>query len=240
MGYKDKIYNKYLTCGFDGLNSAGFELIAKAYRLNYHGILPIGKLASIVDIGCGMGHFLHFLKDENYVNASGVDIGGQQVEYCSNNGLKNVKKIENVFNFLKDNPEQFDAVVINDVLEHFNKEEAFLLLESIRGALKPAGRIILKTPNMSNLFASSSVHIDFTHEIGFSEISIVQALSASGFRNAKCLQERIYISNPMKRWLFSLIHGIYTLLLKAVIYIDRPGDNYPKILSKNIIAYADK
>lgn len=240
MLYQDIICKKYLSSGFERFNSQNFEIVSKSYELNYNELIACSQDAKIIDIGCGMGHFLYYLKKQGYKNFWGIDIGLEQIESCRKNITKNVDRIENIFDFLNDKQNYYDLIILNDVLEHFNKDDIIKLLQQLLFSLKVQGRLIIRTPNMANLFAASSFYIDFTHEVGFSEISLVQILKAVGFRRTQCRQERIYIASPVKRIFFYILKKIYYTLLKFIILLDRPGDKYPTIFSKNLIVWADK
>jgi 2-polyprenyl-3-methyl-5-hydroxy-6-metoxy-1,4-benzoquinol methylase len=240
MAYQDKIYNKYLSLGFEVMNTVDYERTSKVYNLNYSDIMPSDLNAEILDIGCGMGHFLYYLKKLGYRNFQGVEVGHEQVEFCRKNITERIELVEDTPAFLDQRKNSFDLIVMNDVLEHFSKEDAFGILIKALASLKAGGRLIIKTPNMANLFAASSLYIDFTHETGFSELSLPQILKAAGFRNVCCRGDRIYISSAVKRAFFYIARKAYLSLLKIVILLDRPGDNYPTIFSKNLIVWADK
>lgn len=240
MNYQDAIYRNYLSLGFCQMNSADYDRSANAYTLNYDDLIGRDRNIKIVDIGCGMGHFLYYLKKKGYENFSGVDIGKEQIAYCRTNITQRVEWVSDIYEFLNIKKDYYDVIALNDVVEHFKKDEVFRLLGLILASLKPGGRLILKTPNMGNILGTSSFYIDFTHEVGFSEISILQILKAAGFKKAECRAERLYISSSVKRLFFMTLRGLYLKAFNLLLMLERPGDNYPMILSKNIIAWADK
>lgn len=237
---RQAIYRNYVSLGFGAMNSQGYDRISKAYALNYDGLIRGAKDSAVLDIGCGMGHFLHYLKSRGFENLCGVDIGKEQVEYCRRNAGVNALLVDDIFRFLDSKKSCYDFVALNDVLEHFSKDEITRLLSAILVSLREKGRVIIKTPNMGSIFAPASFYIDFTHETGFSEISLPQVLKAAGFKSVGCRAEKVYIASPFKRALFSLCRGVYFNLLKFLSWIDRPGDGYPAIFSKNLIAWAEK
>lgn len=240
MSYQELIYKNYLTLGFAEMNAADYERSAWVYDLDYGEVMPRDLKARILDIGCGMGHFLYYLSKQGYQDFLGVDIGAEQIEHCRKNVTERAEKVTDVFVFLDGRKDNYDLIVLNDVLEHFCKDKAVELLLKIRLSLKDTGRLIVKTPNMGNLFAPASFYIDFTHETGFSEVSIVQALKAAGFSKVSLRAEKLYISSAIKRVIFGLLRKIYLRILRFIVLLDRPGDNYPRIFSKNLIAVADK
>ncbi|HAH20839.1 MAG: hypothetical protein A2Y00_03095 [Omnitrophica WOR_2 bacterium GWF2_43_52] len=240
MQFQDIVSEKYLSTGFKELNTGDYDRWIESYDLNYQDLIGSSDTQNILDIGCGMGHFLYYLKKRGYKNFLGVDIGREQIEHCRVKVTNNVKRVENIFGFLNERKNSYDLIVLNDVLEHFNRDDTINLLQQIVCSLKKGGRLLIKTPNMGSLFACASLSIDFTHQIGFSEISLPQVLRAVGFSSIGVRPEKIYISSKIKSMLFTILRMFYFMFLKFLVFIDRPGDNYPTIFSKNIIAWADK
>ena len=59
---------------------------------DYASLLPGNKEAAIIDVGCGMGHFLSYLQSKGYHNIRGVDICDDQVDWCKKNVCNNAEK----------------------------------------------------------------------------------------------------------------------------------------------------
>lgn len=79
---KEQIYDKYITTHFGTIHEkeAGeFETYYKYFKKNYLKHLPESKESKILDIGCGMGHFLYFLEKEGYKNYLGIDISKENI-----------------------------------------------------------------------------------------------------------------------------------------------------------------
>ena len=175
--YRNILYNRYLSLGFQKINSEHFTKTAFVYDVNFRYVLSaLHKDAAILDIGCGMGHFLYYLKSKGYNNFLGVDIGPEQIQFCVNHISRKVKLINDLAEFLGTQEDCYDLITMNDNLEHFKKEEVIQILRGVFLSLKANGTLFIKTPNMGNIFAASSRYIDFTHEVGFTEISLDQIL----------------------------------------------------------------
>lgn len=86
------------------------------FRHNYLRHLPADKSAPILDIGCGLGHFLEFCRIHGRTDLTGVDLGQANVEFLRARGF-NVELGEGG-EFLKSTERQFRAIVMNDVITH--------------------------------------------------------------------------------------------------------------------------
>ena len=197
-----EIKDRYLGTIFLKRNPATkklFDLNAKNYFLNYGSFIPKNKDIKILDIGCGMGHFLYALTKRGYSNFIGIDISSQMIAFCKNY----VKKTElrdafsnisqkvlksDLFEFLENNQEKFDLIVANDLIEHIEKNKILDLFNLVRQNLKNNGIFIVKTLNMVNLASNMLLYDDFTHKLGFTILSLTQIYLLSGFKEVKVHQ----------------------------------------------------
>lgn len=112
----------------------------------------IGDLSNkkILDIGCGVGQFASFLKDNGLRNYCGIDFSREAISQAKQKELEGfIFKQENIF-CSSIFEEKFDCVVILEVLEHLNEDLHLLSL------LKPKTRVILSVPNYD-----SASHVRF-------------------------------------------------------------------------------
>ncbi len=235
----EHIFDNYLEVGFkdwNDLSDAGIEKTVKYYKAFFRDILPTDKNANIVDLGCGNGQFLKFLKEDGYKNYYGIDISGQQVDFCKEKITDRVR-VADAFEFLSDKKNTFDAIVINDVLEHIPKEKLMLLLGLVRNALKNNGTFMAKVPNMSNPFGLVSRYIDITHEIGFTEFSMIECLGIAGFKDIKIKGVSypvISLKTAVAKMFEIFLHFTIRILLRIQGYIG------PKFLHAVIIGVGTK
>ena len=82
----------------------------------------------------------------------------------------------NAFDYLDENVEKFDVIILKAVLEHIQKDQVIPLIDRIKSSLKPAGMVIIDVPNMDWLFAQHERYMDFTHEVGFTRESLAQVM----------------------------------------------------------------
>lgn len=209
----------------------------KYFARNYYPHLPKEKEARILDIGCGRGQFLLSCQAYGYTRAEGVDLSDTNIVFCQSRGLAVQQK--DGLEYLSENLNTFDAIILNDVLEHLTKDEVFVYLSAMKEALKKGGIIMVKVPNMSNpILGGATLYIDFTHEVGFTEISLKQIFRALSFSEVKVFGSDIYVT-PVGLWavlkLVSKFVSLVTYLL-CCLY----GRKSIKIFEKHLICAAKK
>jgi 2-polyprenyl-3-methyl-5-hydroxy-6-metoxy-1,4-benzoquinol methylase len=239
---KEKMYKNYISTHYgtihDGTDDE-FRIYGAYFKENYLKHIPKNCSIRILDVGCGMGHFLQFLEDHGYNNYLGIDISEENIAYCKANKKFNVELVD-AFKFFQNNTMPFDVIVMNDIIEHFDKNQIIQLLELIYGNLNENGILIVKTVNSSNpLLGSSSRYFDFTHEVGFTEESLSQVLKVSNFKNIAIYPTNIYIffTNPLN-YIAKFASLIFNKMFKFLfILYGRKGTN---IFTKDMIAVARK
>src|SRR5712692_4230817 len=134
--FRQAFNDRYVSTHFGRIHSPGpdtFESYARHYVSSYLPLLPQDKNAHILDVGCGLGFFLYFLKRQGYVNHKGIDIGQEQIDFCSREVTEHVEIVPDTRSYLVLHPSTYDAIVINDVLEHLDDDELFPILEAAKG-----------------------------------------------------------------------------------------------------------
>mgnify|MGYP001025652012 CR=1 FL=1 len=239
-----KQYNKYLSNHLGKIHQGDkkdFLLMEKYFSKNYLKHLPKNKQSSIVDLGCGMGHFLYFLKKNGYKNHFGADISQECVDFCRKKKL--AKKTQlfslNAEEFLKKGQQKFDIVIMNDLIEHIPKKKILTLLDLTGKKLKRKGKLIIKTINCANpITGPSSRYLDFTHTTGFTEESLSQVLNMAGFREINIYPQDILVFNFLFNFLGRIGQGFLNLVFRFLFLLY--GRKTTKIFTKDIIAVAQK
>src|SRR5688572_7586304 len=101
--FKDVLYARYVETIFKDakpISLERFEDYARYYKKTLSPFLPENKSAHILDIGCGLGHLLYFLKEQGYVNHFGIDRGEEQIEICRQLATTNVENVSDVPTYL--------------------------------------------------------------------------------------------------------------------------------------------
>lgn len=159
---------------------AKHEIRARSYRWYTRGWLPSSKSAPILDIACGAGQFVYFLKKEGYENVTGIDLDKQQVDMAKGLGLNCVQA--DALKFMAESPVKWSQISTLDVLEHLTPQELFQLMELISASLAPGGRLILSVPNAESPQGLLTRYSDITHESSFGIVSMSEVLFCHGLR----------------------------------------------------------
>jgi cyclopropane fatty-acyl-phospholipid synthase-like methyltransferase len=220
--YRKKIYERYLTTdGFDN-----FEEIEKQFNSNYYPdvnilkSLPKNKEAKILDLGCGFGVYLKYIKSLGYKNIRGVEIGDEQNKFLKDKGFDIFQS--DIFEFLKTTKEKFDFISMFDVLEHFTKEEIVELLPLLQNILNYNGVLIVRVPNGEAIFKGVIMYGDFTHETFFTAKSLKQIFNIFNFSNTQ-----VFPLYPIRHGLKSTIryygYQFYELIYKIGVIFEMGG-----------------
>jgi SAM-dependent methyltransferase len=141
--------------------SGRYEIIG-----NYIAKYIAGKSKRIVDLGCGHGNQLAYLKHLGYTNLCGVELSAKNCRLLNGIGIQSVAKaIENVS--VTDLPSKGDYIIIDGVLEH--SANPGLQVKKIRELLSDSGGVFACVPDARMFgttarypFAEFSVeHINF-------------------------------------------------------------------------------
>lgn len=101
------------------------------------------KNISILDLGCGGGSFLAYLKDKlSFENLMGVDLNGKAVDFAISFRKLNVQKID--ANHLG-KEQKFDLVISTENIEHVNDINGYI--STVSSLTKKNGHLLLTTPH---------------------------------------------------------------------------------------------
>lgn len=133
-------------------------------------IVPNKKESKILEIGSGLGYLTYALRKEKY-DIVGLDISKEAVNNA-NTSFGNYFIAEDLFVYNKTHKEEFDIVILTEVIEHVENPIEFL--KAIEALLKKNGKVIMTTPNKSiaPLDVVWSSELPPIHHWWFSEESI--------------------------------------------------------------------
>lgn len=221
FSYRTKLYAHYAS-QVHGKKCLTFDdVAAKRWYALYDGylkgLLPPEKDAPILDVACGSGQLLYFLKQRGYTNLHGVDLSPEQVE-LSRQVLANVVEGDAI-EYLLAHPSEFQLILSLDIVEHFTKDEILSFLEACFAALRPGGRLILQTTNAESPWGNTFRYGDLTHELSFSPACLMNLLSIMGFSSVRAFEAGPVPHGPVSsiRW---LLWQIVRLILIAYNYVE--------------------
>jgi ubiquinone/menaquinone biosynthesis C-methylase UbiE len=158
----------------------------RSFRLIRDNILKlVGQPAglSILDIGCGTGHFTGWLAEANRL--VGVDISQEMAAFARNKGLATVRSTGKKLPFT---PASFSLVIATNIIQSFPDGGPFVA-EAAR-VLRPGGRLILCAPNRRNPSMAALRRIErlkYKHLSVYSAAELRWLFKAAGLRVASLL-----------------------------------------------------
>ena len=182
--YRDDFYAAYhLAVGASAgeANLAHYRASARQYRGRWRRWLPADRNARILDLGCGCGEFLYFLRASGYRHLYGVDLNETEIALARQVGLTDLT-CGNALEYLADKSAEFDLISALNLFEHLRKKEILSLLGLVYRALKPGGRLLAVTPNGLSPFGGATRYWDFSHETGFTPAAWRQLARLTGFQ----------------------------------------------------------
>ena len=237
MTFRDRFY-KYQTISRGLLNSEDllkhFKKLSAYYKSRIGSYLPENLESKIIDIPCGYGNFIFFLKSMGYSNVTGFDLDGEQVRLANLLNLP-AKKMD-AFEILN-KEDDFDVISSLDFLEHLTKDDALNFLDLCYAKLKIGGILILRTPCADGVFGSHDASNDITHEWNMSSNLMITILKMCGYSTVQVLDERPQPTTIFQfiRWLVYFPSKCFFNLFCAMIGL-RP----PKIITRSMIIIAYK
>ena len=165
-----------------------FDKLAKWYAHRLSKYLPESKTADCLDIPCGYGNFLYFLRLQGYQNAVGYDLDPEQVRLARLVGLQAHEGEATVI--LSDESKTYDCITSLDFIEHLSRYQALEFLRLCWERLKPGGLLILRTPCADGPFGSHDAWNDLTHQWSMTSIVLQTILEMRGFERVVILDER--------------------------------------------------
>jgi len=134
-----------------------------------------------LDIGCGYGNFLGYLRDCGVTQFCGVDSSDAAVAVARRQFGDKHAVCADVFEFLAESRGTYQLISALDFVEHLKKDELFQFLELANKVQTPGGLVLIRTPNANGLFGMAARYNDITHEVCFSTTAIADVLTGRGY-----------------------------------------------------------
>lgn len=239
--WKAHLYQSYVSSGqVRECNSTAAEHF-RAPRAHLRSMIrrhfPANRKTPIVDIGCGHGALLYFLREAGYENVRGVDTSSEQAELAQRLGVPGVE-CGDAMAFLRGlSDSSMGIVCLFDVMEHLTRAEAFALANEVSRVLKADGLCIGHVPNAEGLFGMRIRYGDLTHEQAFTKKSIGQMFRSLGFRGVDCFEDKP-VAHGMKSLGRRVIWAAGTLPFRLLLTAETGTSGF--ILSQNFLFVARK
>jgi len=159
----------------------------KVYLPFIEPITSIYPEAQAIDLGCGRGEWLEIL-DETGITGQGVDLDDGMLSLCRKLDL-NVYKSK-ALNFIKKQEnESLSVITAIHLVEHIPFDDLVTLVGESFRVLKPAGILIIETPNPENIVVGSSTfYTDPTHHRPIPMSLLRYVVENCGFTKCKNLR----------------------------------------------------
>lgn len=188
------------------------ELIHERQQVYVPFLEPLKQLypeCKALDLGCGRGEWLEILQQTGF-NPLGVDLDTGMLEACHALGLP-VEKSD-ALEMLKSLPDESLTVVSGfHIAEHIPFKDLKVLVAETLRVLKPAGLLILETPNAENLVVGTqNFYLDPTHERPIPHLLLSFLVEYSGFNRSQLLrlQEPAELAKGGPVDLMSVLHSV--------------------------------
>lgn len=204
--------------------------IFKAFLRTLGPWLPSETDSPILEIGCGEGSLLAFLKDRGYTNVSGFDLSPENVALCHKRGLTFVRQ-HNALRLAEfSDATEYEAIFCLDLIEHLAKEQAVPFLRQVLQRLRRDGCVVIQVPNMGSVLGLFHRYADLTHEYGLTERTAVTLLMAAGFREGRIEVRPAWNATT----LLGRVRELYLRGLHSAIWLAE-GRLRPRIPTRNLL-----
>lgn len=168
----------------------------------------LAKTSKILDMGCGKGIFLHFLKEAGYQNLAGLELSRDEISFAK----KTFDLVIDYGTIEEYGKKDFDLVTLIALIEHFKNPKQSL--EAVRKVLKDDGLLFISTPNVKEMILRKGVsnYFKFVHTYYFSMTTLKSVVEQAGF---EVIAERITPAQRTRSALFPRSYIDSDLLLLA-------------------------
>jgi SAM-dependent methyltransferase len=147
----------------------------KDYEWLWNDVKPFYNGGKVLDLGCGIGLFLKYLKTQN-IDCIGIE-GSEYVRSLVKNSEINII-IQDLKEKLPFNDGEISVVVLNQVIEHLESDTQLKLINEVFRVLKKGGVFFIYAPSCYNL---KEKFADKTHINMPSPWMLKRKLKAAGF-----------------------------------------------------------
>lgn len=212
--WRSTLYRNYSKNFFEGKDYDPSTQHSQ-YEQVYVELLESGEASSpVLDIGCGKGEWLSWMRSKGWLNVAGVDLSEADLSVAAASGIR--VHCEDAISFLRRNPAAFSVIHAKDIIEHLDKQELVNLALAIHKCLRPGGIFIASTFNAQAPLASTTRYGDFTHESGLTCASASQWLRACGFAEVT-VRGTHFCPHSLKGQIRKSLYAVVAAIAKFVV-----------------------
>jgi 2-polyprenyl-3-methyl-5-hydroxy-6-metoxy-1,4-benzoquinol methylase len=183
----DSEYSKFYLSD-KSIDIPSYEAKIKDFRKKLGFLTEKYKDKPVLDIGCGVGYLVFFLKKQGFKEVTAIDMDEKLIEIARSRVDANFIRGDGM-SYLKSNDRQYGVIFLWNVLEHIPKNETIDFLKIANQRLLGGGVVVIRAPNLTNIFSSGHFYSDFTHQTAFTEHSIRQAAESAGFSKVEFIEQ---------------------------------------------------
>jgi len=179
----EELGEHYKTYSYDKERTLSSMTIA-SYNSTLDEFEPYRKTNRLLDVGCGVGHFLEVARQRGW-QVFGTEYSEKAVEIATEKGI-NMQQGALILSHYE--PESFDVITSFEVIEHINNpvEE----LNKINQLLRPGGLFYCTTPNFNSLlrywFKERYKVIEYPEHLSYyTRKTLNKVICERGFENVK-------------------------------------------------------
>ncbi len=145
----------------------------------------------LLDVGCGTGGNISFLKD--YGEVDGCDYAEEALRYCAMRGFDHVRQAD--ICALPHAADSYDLVTCLDVIEHVRLDT--MAFSELARVARPGGHIIVTLPVNPRLYSSFDCLCGHLRRYTRSDIRAIAAASGLDLERVSCYTA---LAHPVVRW----------------------------------------
>lgn len=195
----------------------------------------VKKSDRIVDVGCGSGSFLKYLKGKGFDNLYGIDPAKESIKKLKECGIDG--EVRNIFEAIPKKSENiFDVVISTSVIEHIYDLSTFC--RQLTGYLKNDGILLLDAPSVEGFekyYTQLPNYFNHEHINYFSLISLDNLWAQCGYARSCSDRESIQLVNTQQPEM--IITAIYRKS-NEILKIKR--DQISQMAIENYLSYEQK
>lgn len=167
---------------------------------------------SVLEIGCGSGNFLRYLRHKGHAEIVGIDMDEHLADVLSDIDGVDIH-LDDVANVLKSklNGRTFDRIVLLDVLEHIEMADLQSLMVMLHQFIAPQGRVLIRVPNVESPWGLKMHFGTFDHVTPLGPGRLQELAALTGWQCDGCYSQPP--AGMFRRFKESLANGMLSFLL---------------------------